>query len=229
LLFLPFCGRIDRMNKTVLQAVTGSRAYGLNHAQSDIDKMSVFVAPTVQVAGLNWASKHESWSDAGPEGDDNTGHEIGKFLRLTLKSNPTLIELYFMDDYEILDEVGQGMIDIRDAVLYTDGIRHAYYNYALSQLRRVEAEYPDHKPKMARHCLRIARQGIEILETGNLTVRVPDPDEYFELDNLSFIYLIDKLDVAVANIMLAKSILPDEPNRDKVAEFLEDVRRTNIG
>lgn len=229
MLFLPFCDRIDQMNKTILQAVTGSKAYGLDHALSDTDKMSIFVAPTVKVAGLNWASKHESFSDAGPEGDDNTGHEIGKFLKLTLKSNPTLIELYFMEDYEILDETGQALVDIRDSVLYTDGIRYAYYNYALSQLRRVEEDYPDHKPKMARHCLRIARQGIELLETGKLTVKVPDAQEYFDLDDLPFIYLIDKLDVAVANIMLAKSVLPDEPDRTKVADFLEDVRRLNIG
>lgn len=217
------------MNRTVLQAVTGSRAYGLDHALSDTDKMSVFVAPTVKVAGLFWASKNESFSDAGPEGDDNTGHEIGKFLKLTLKSNPTLIELFFMEDYEILDEVGQGLIDIRESVLYTEGIREAYYKYALSQFTRVTNEFPDHKPKMARHCLRISRQAVELLETGYLSVRVEDPQEYFDLDNLSWDDLYEKLSPEVDKIQSCKSVLRETPDRLTVALFLEEVRRLNIG
>lgn len=217
------------MNKTILQTLVGSKAYGLDHPLSDTDRMSVFLAPTVKVAGLDWSARAETFSDAGPTGDDNTAHEIGKFLRLTLKSNPTLIELFFMEDYEILDETGKALIDMREHVLYTDGIRHAYYNYALSQLERVDDDYPNHKPKMARHCLRIARQGVNLLTTGEFSVRIPNPEEYFDLDNLPHEDLIEKLDDNVADIMLAPSILPPEPNRQKVADFLEDVRRLNIG
>ena len=217
------------MNKTVLQAITGSKAYGLDHPLSDTDKMSIFVSPTVEVAGLDWASKDESWSDAGPTGDDNTGHEIGKYLRLVLKSNPTLIELLFMDEYEILDETGQGLVDLRDKVLYTEGIQNAYYGYAKAQAERVKREWPNHKPKMARHCVRIATQGWELLETGTANVRVINPSWYFKMDEYERDELFIVLDETVEGINDAQSVLPDRPDRKAVADFLREVRRKNIG
>lgn len=216
------------MTKTILQAVTGSHAYGLNHAASDTDKMYIFVAPTVDVAGLNWASKHESFSDAGPTGDDTTGHEIGKYLRLVLKSNPTLIELLFMNDYEILDETGQGLVALRDKILYTDGVRNAYYGYAKAQVDRVKREYPNHKPKMARHAVRISTQGIELLSTGTTNVKVLTPEWYFSLDTLPFNELCSIMDKNVEMIDQTPSMLPDKPDVRAVAEFLKDVRRSYI-
>lgn len=216
------------MTKTILQAVTGSHAYGLNHAASDIDKMSIFVAPTVEVAGLHWASKHESFSDAGPTGDDNTGHEIGKYLRLVLKSNPTLIELMFMNDYEILDETGQGLVALRDKILYTEGVRNAYYGYAKAQVERVKREYPNHKPKMARHAIRIAHQGVELLTTGTTNVKVTNPEWYFQFNDLDFASQSHIMDIWVEKLDTVKSTLPDKPDVRAVAEFLKDVRRSYI-
>lgn len=216
------------MTKTVLQAVTGSHAYGLNHEASDIDKMSIFVAPTIEVAGLHWASKRESFSDAGPTGDDNTGHEIGKYLKLVLKSNPTLIELLFLNDYEVLDETGQGLVALRDKILYTDGIRNAYYGYAKAQVERVKREYPNHKPKMARHAVRISTQGYELLTTGTTNVKVDHPDWYFALDDLPFDYLTGLMDTVVSKIDSAPSVLRDKPDTEAVADFLKNVRRSYI-
>ena len=217
------------MNKTCLQAITGSHAYGLSHKDSDTDRMGIFIAPTENVAGLYWGAKDESWSDAGPTGDDNTKHEIGKFLRLVLKSNPTLIELLFMNDYEILDDVGQGMIDLRSKMLYTTGIRNAYLGYAVSQHSRVLHEYPNHKLKMARHCLRIANQATELLTTGEFDVKVADPEFYFSLDEMPFDELNLTLEYAVQSIKTANSVLPDRPDIETIDLFLKDVRKAHLG
>lgn len=217
------------MNKIVLEAVTGSRAYGLNHALSDTDTMGIFLAPTVNVAGLYWGQQDESWSDAGPEGDDTTLHEVGKFLRLVLKSNPTMLELLFMNEYTTLDEVGQGMIDIRDKMLYTKAVHGAYLGYATAQRDRVLREYPDHKAKMVRHCLRIARQGTDLLSTGTFNVRVEDPEEYFRLDTMPLMNVGMILEKALYSLENAESVLPDEPDIKAVDEFLKEVRRSNIG
>lgn len=217
------------MNKIVLEAVTGSRAYGLNHALSDTDTMGIFLAPTVEVAGLYWGAKDESWSDAGPDGDDNTLHEVGKFLRLVLKSNPTMLELLYMNEYVTLDEVGQGMIDIRDKMLYTKAVHGAYLGYATAQRDRVLREYPDHKAKMVRHCLRIARQGTDLLTTGTFNVRVEDPEEYFRLDTMPLMNVGMILESALYDLETAESVLPDEPDIKAVDEFLKEVRRKNIG
>lgn len=217
------------MNKIVLECTTGSRAYGLNHALSDTDTMGIFLAPTVEVAGLYWSAKDESWSDAGPEGDDNTLHELGKYLRLVLKSNPTMLELLYMNEYKVLDEVGQGMIDIRDKMLYTKQVRAAYLGYATAQKERVLREFPDHKPKMIRHCLRIAEQGAELLKTGQFNVRVDDPERFFRLDTLPLMNVGMILENALQELEYCESVLPDEPDVKAVDEFLKEVRRKNIG
>lgn len=190
--------------------------------------MSIFVAPTIEIAGLHWSSNKESWSDAGPKGDDNTGHEIGKYLRLVLKSNPTLIELMFMNDYEVLDETGQGLVALRDKVLYTKGIRSAYYGYAKAQVERVKREYPNHKSKMARHAVRITTQGLELLTTGTTNVKVHDRDWYFEFTELPFENMANIMDNSVEMLYTAESVLPDEPDVRAVADFLREVRRNNI-
>jgi predicted nucleotidyltransferase len=191
--------------------------------------MGIFLAPTVEVAGLYWGAKDESWSDAGPEGDDNTLHEVGKFLRLVLKSNPTMLELLFMNEYVTLDEVGQGMIDIRDKMLYTSQVRAAYLGYATAQKERVLREFPDHKPKMLRHCLRIAEQGAELIATGDFNVRVDDPERFFALDTMDFMRAGLILEKALYELETCESVLPDEPDIQGVNEFLKDVRRNNIG
>jgi predicted nucleotidyltransferase len=220
---------MTEVNKIVLSAVVGSVAYGLNHSASDVDTMSVFLAPTVNVAGLYWGSKDESWSTAGPVGDDDSAHEVGKFLRLVLKSNPTMLELLFMNEYTVLDEVGQGMVDIRSKMLYTKAVQNAYLGYAIAQKDRVLREYPDHKPKMIRHCLRIAEQGTDLLSTGTFNVRVDDPDRFFRLDTLPLMEVGMILENALYKLENVKSVLPDEPDVQAVDNFLKDVRRNNIG
>lgn len=221
--------RMGQMNRTVLECVTGSRAYGLNHAESDTDTMGIFLAPTVNVAGLYWGQKDESWSDAGPEGDDTTLHEVGKFLRLVLKSNPTMLELLFMNEYTVLDEVGQGMVDLRSKMLYTDKVRSAYLGYATAQKERVLREYPDHKNKMVRHCLRIAEQGRDLISKGEFDVRVDDPERFFRLDTMPLMNVGLILEKALYQLETAESVLPDEPDIKAVDEFLKDVRRSYIG
>lgn len=191
--------------------------------------MGIFLAPTVNVAGLYWGQKDESWSDAGPDGDDSTVHEVGKFLRLVLKSNPTMLELLFMNEYTVLDEVGQGMIDLRDKMLYTDQVRAAYFGYAKAQKERVLREYPDHKPKMIRHCLRIAEQGTELISTGEFNVRVGDPQRFFDLEDMPLMHVGMILENALYNLDTCESVLRDEPDVASVDEFLKEVRRSNIG
>lgn len=210
-----------------LEAITGSRAYGLTHANSDTDKMGIFVAPTVDIAGLDWNSSKESWSDAGPTGDDTTYHEIGKYVKLALKSNPTLIELLFMDSYESLSLEGKALLDIRSSFLYTEGIRNAYYGYAVAQHARVIREYPDHKPKMARHCLRISHQAIELLETGTCSPRLSNPEVYFDLDYMTLPDMDRTMSYALEKILTCESVLADKPDRDTVRDYLRDVRLNN--
>lgn len=217
----------EALNSAILIATTGSHAYGLNHANSDLDQMGVFVAPTVKVAGLRWSTHSESWTNTSPEGDDLTLHEIGKYLRLTLGGNPTLVELLFMNDYTTLSEEGQVLVGLRDAIVSEPPLRKSYYGYAISQYKRLEAE-EDFKPKMARHTLRIARQGYDLLTKGFFNVKVSDPQEYFDLTEMPKEDMLEKLATEIQKIRDCKTVLQAEPDIKLVTEFLEYVRRANL-
>lgn len=216
------------LGQACLIATTGSRAYGLNHANSDLDQMGVFIAPTVEVAGLDWNKYSESWTNTSPDGDDLTLHEIGKYLKLVLKGNPTLVELLFMDEYSKLTNTGKYILRYRDAILSEPAIRNSYYGYAISQLIRVREAGGDFKPKMARHTLRIARQGKELLETGKCTVKVPNPQEYFDLTEMPHHDMVSTLDEAVEAIKTAETVLPKEADRGTIVDLLRQIRKDNI-
>ena len=212
----------------ILESVVGSKAYGLDTPESDTDTMGVFVAPTLKVSGWDWGASEETWSDSGPEGDDSTYHEVGKFLRLAVKANPTLIELLFMREelYTVLSPVGAEMIALREHVLSEASVRGAYYGYVREQIDRY-ANRPNPKEKMARHSLRLARQGIQLLTTGTMDVRVPDPEEYFALANMDTYPKVALLLRELDKLGMCESVLPKEPNRDRIHSFLMGIRASH--
>lgn len=216
--------------QTILRGVVGSQAYGLAHAGSDIDRMGVFVAPTVEIAGLNWHPSKDSVVDQGPDGDDFAAHEVGKFIRLVLKVNPTVTELLWLKDYEIRTALGDKLVRARELFLSEPAVRSAYLGYANAQFQKF-AQSGVKKRKHARHCLRLLRQGVELLETGKIEIEVPNPQEYFDMDGMTDDQVIRKLDLEFAFVedeklpkLKGKSMLPLEPDRQEVSLLLQEIR-----
>jgi predicted nucleotidyltransferase len=215
--------REKALEQACLLTTTGSIAYGLNHANSDLDQMGVFIAPTIKVAGLDWNTHQESWTNTSPEGDDLTMHEIGKYLRLCLGGNPTLIELLFMNEYDILTTYGRLMVDHRVNIISEGTLRKSYLGYAKSQFYRIQQEDP-FKEKMARHTLRIARQGTSLLTTAGFNVKVDDPQEYFDLTKLPKEDMLEVIKKELYKLETCESVLRDYPNREAIADFLGYIR-----
>lgn len=80
--------------------VRGSVSQGINTPLSDIDHGGVYLAPAEQLLGLGLDYQDEI-KDA--KGDDDW-MELNKFMRLLLKSNPTVLESLFIDDKYVLYE-----------------------------------------------------------------------------------------------------------------------------
>lgn len=211
------------LEQACLLATTGSIAYGLNHANSDLDQMGVFIAKTTDVAGLDWNAHAESWTNTSPHGDDLTMHEIGKFLRLCLGGNPTLVELLFMSNYDILTEDGKRMVNQRANIVSEKTLRKSYLGYAKSQFTRIQQDDP-FKEKMARHTLRIARQGIALQKTAGFNVKVEDPQEYFDLTKLPKEEMLEVIRKELHTLETCESVLDEYPDRQSVADFLKSVR-----
>jgi uncharacterized protein len=222
----------------LLAGIVGSTAYGLATEDSDVDRLGVFAVPTEKLLGLH--PVQQSVVSCKP---DATFHEAGKFAALALKVNPTITELLWLPDdlYETRTELGGNLIAIRRRFLSRKAVRNAYLGYATQQFRRLEtrgdgsfsADTRKRTAKHARHLLRLLTQGLELFETGTLTVRLERPDHYRE-----FGVRVAAGDLEAAQREIgsaerafdtAESPLPEKPDERTVEEWLLEVRRARYG
>lgn len=144
----------------ILEGICGSKAYGLDTETSDEDIKGIFVVPTPQVLGILGYSETKDHVDP-----DWTYHVVSKFISLAMKANPTILELLFLTEYNILTEYGKLLVDNRSLFL-SNTVKHSYGGYALSQARKLNIRggtYGNGRNKRfskhSRHCLRLLYQG----------------------------------------------------------------------
>lgn len=214
-------------NKTILRGVVGSTAYGLAREGSDIDRLGVFITPSREIAGYDWTQRDETVAKSGPEGDDHAEHELRKYLRLALKCNPTILELLWLDSYEIKDYIGALLVESREKFFSQKYIKNAYLGYASAQLKKFQDH--DFKPKHARHALRLVRQGSGIYFTGQLTLKVEDSQEYWDFDNLEPGAMLDKITSEFIAFENSEKLspLPETIDDTFAREILEYARSSN--
>lgn len=214
----------------ILEGITGSKAYGLDTESSDTDIKGIYVAPTEQILGLGNVKETIDHTDP-----DWVYHEVGKFIQLAMKGNPTILELLFLDGYLELTKFGKMLVDNRHHFL-NNVIYKSYGGYALSQARKLNARggtygsgRGNRYEKHTRHCFRLLYQGKELLETGNLTVRVTPSmrEELFAIGKAEPNEIIDRFEKEFADFDKIKSVLPDEPNKEEINKILLKIRKGN--
>ncbi len=215
----------------ILQGVVGSTAYGLATPESDIDRLGVFQTPTADLLSLH--SPKESYVSTSP---DVTHHELGKFLRLCLANNPTVMELLWLDEYEVIVGVGHRLIELRHHLL-SQRVRKTYGGYAQSQyerlLRREGAEpgagfssdLKKRTEKHGRHCFRLILQGTNILREGVLRVRLTS--EEVQMCREAGLMAANDLDgfglavkAAMGEFDATETQLPEHPDEDVANSML---------
>lgn len=221
------------MDTPLLLGVVGSHAYGMVREDSDIDRLGVYAAPTIELHGLHPPTgKRATRHTTNP---DVTLHEAAKFAALCLAGNPTVMELLWLPDdlYEVRALLGQRAIEIRSRFLSAKRVRDAYLGYATQQFKRLSdsGRFPDvpvaRIEKHARHLLRLIEQGTHLWATGRLEIRVPDPERVFDFGRRVAV------DVEPAQWVMTRAeetfnrvatVLPDEPDERAVESWLLDVR-----
>jgi hypothetical protein len=216
--------------------IVGSTAYGMATASSDVDRMGLYASPTTAWFGLSVPAdergtivKHD-----GPEGDVQL-HEARKYARLALSGNPTAVELMWLpeDCYEVVSEEFRMLQDIRHRLLSRKRIRDAYYGYARDQLNRLVAKGrfagsdEQRREKHARHIRRLLDQGLHAYRTGEIRIRVDDPERYHAFGRACR----DSAEPAVAALAEASeefdsidSPLQEHPDRQALDDWLVFVR-----
>jgi len=158
-------------NHVVYRCVVGSRAYGLDHDESDTDRRGIYLPP---------ASMH--WSIYGvPEQLENLDTEecyweLEKFIKLALKANPNVLEALHSPIVEHADSIMAPLL-ARRSIFMSKLIYQTFNGYAMSQFRKMEDDLRlkgNVKWKHAMHLIRLLIAGIMALRDGVIPVRVTE-------------------------------------------------------
>jgi uncharacterized protein len=250
---------------TILRATVGSTVHGLHHGgQDDRDEMAVFIEPPEYRLGLKLARGQgrklhtlEHWVErtqpegarSGPGDLDLVAYNLRKYVRLALKGHPTVLLMLFVPPELTLveTEIGRELRAQTGSILSKRAGR-GYLGYLQGQRERllgtrgqrnvnrpelIEARGFD--TKYAMHAIRLGYQGVELLETGRLTLPMPEPTRSrvmaVRLGERSFDEVIAEIDEVQRRLTTAleQTALPDEPDRAAVDTFLVDAYRRGWG
>ena len=233
--------RLPTGEQLLLLGVTGSTAYGLAHAGSDEDRLGIYAVATDRVLGFGFDVGKASHVWTEPE--DVQLHEIGKYLTLVLKGNPTVSELLFLSEHEHVDPRIEDLVAERHRLLGATSIRSAYVGYSVAQAKRLQnrkaegregfnSDLAKRTAKHGRHCFRLLLQAEQLLSTGSLTVDVSDRrDEILaigELAETDVDAFTAKFEEMKTRVDAMPSVLPNEPDRSWAEAWLINFRRARL-
>jgi hypothetical protein len=181
---------------TVLRSQIGSVVHGLNlDGQSDRDEIGICVEPPEYVIGLRRFEQyvHHSRPEhtrSGPDDLDLTVYSLRKWTRLALDGNPTVLLPLFVPEHEIVAATAVGHeLRANSARLLSRRTGHRFLGYLRAQRDRmlgVRGGRHTNRPelvdrygfdtKYAYQMVRLGLQGVELMETGGLTLPLPEPD-----------------------------------------------------
>ncbi len=215
----------------ILQCVIGSRAYGLDHADSDTDRRGIYLPP----ANLHWSLSGIPEQLEYKETEE-CYWELQKFLVLALKANPNILECLYSPLIEHATPLARELLAMRAAFL--SKLAHKTYDgYVASQFKKLSTDIRNKgevKWKHVMHLLRLLLSGITLLKEGYVPVRVEEPfrekllaikrgEVKWEEANQWRVRLHEQFDAA-----LACSPLPERPDYAAANAFLIKARREMV-
>ncbi|GII57388.1 nucleotidyltransferase [Planotetraspora thailandica] len=223
----------------VLSVVTGSRAYGLDGEESDVDRRGVFVVPTPMFWRLDKPPTHVD----GPM-PEQFSWEIERFCVLAMRANPTVLECLWSPIVEHTTPVGEELLAIRRAFL-SRAAERTFAAYSDDQFRRLESRGPQGPDarfagelrfrKMAMHLLRLLAGGLHLVRHGEPLVRVDDrlrerllAVRHGETGWQEARRWRAELTGELAAATEEGSALPEEPDKEVIEDFLARVRRSAL-
>ncbi|MDR8410841.1 nucleotidyltransferase domain-containing protein [Nonomuraea sp. 3-1Str] len=211
----------------LLSVVTGSRAYGLDSSGSDTDRRGVFAAPTEDFWRLDKPPTHRD----GPL-PEQFSWEVERFCALCLAANPTVLECLWSPLVEVVTPYGERLLELRGAFL-SQRAHETFAGYADAQFRRLDPAAPNWKQAM--HMIRLLLSGLHLIRHGEPLVRMDAfRDRLLSVRRGEAPWAeVDAWRAALnaeltAELDAGRGVLPAVPDRERVEEFLMDVRRGHL-
>lgn len=220
----------DLSKYVIYRCVVGSRAFGLDDEKSDTDLRGIYLPP----ANLHWSMFGVPEQLENKENEE-CYWELQKFLTLALKANPNILECLNTPLIEFKNEIADELLSIKNAFL-SKLVYQTYNGYVMSQFKKLEQDLRsvgEIRWKHAMHLIRLLLQGIDILKTGELTVKVEENREkllaikcgefMWESVNDWRLMLHKEFENA-----FAKTKLLERPDYERANKFLIDARRKMV-
>jgi len=220
----------DLQRYIIYRCVIGSRAYGLDDADSDTDRRGIYLPP----AHLHW-SLYGVPEQLDYKSTEELYWEAQKFVVLALKANPNVLECLYSPLVETATPVAKELLDLRDRFL-SKMVYQTYNGYVLSQFKKLQADIRnkgDVKWKHVMQLLRLLLAGVKVLEEGYVPVDVgPHRDRLLAIKRgeVSFdeceswrLRLHEQFDAA-----LTRTKLPERPDYQAANGWLLRARRSMI-
>ncbi len=113
----------------VLEAVAGSKAYGLDTATSDTDIKGVFVLPKDLFYGFEYTAQVNN------ETNDIVYYELKRYVELLAKNNPNMLELLCTPKEKLL--LKHPVMDLLQPEIFVSKLcEQTFANYAFTQIKK---------------------------------------------------------------------------------------------
>ena len=224
-------GQCNLYDRVIYRCVTGSRAYGLDTAESDTDRRGIYLPP----AELHW-SLYGVPEQLENDETQEAYWELRKFLILALKANPNVLECLYTPLVEYATPLAEELLGMRSLFL-SRLVYQTYNGYVMSQFKRMQAHIRNHgqvKWKHVMHLIRLLISGTQVLRHGFVPIRVDDhrdrlmairqgemPWDDVEKWRLSLHGEFDRA--------FEETELPERPDYERANEFLIKARRSAAG
>ena len=232
-------------NNLILKYLSGSITYGTNREDSDIDIRGIFVPSKEYWIGLHTVEQIVDQSKY----NDIIYYNIKKFFNLALNANPNILEgLWLLPNHYLwngvpkhLQQFGKLLIENRNIFL-SKKCRYSYCGYSYAQIKRMKSlnknigqnkkrlesfEKFGWDTKNGMHCIRLLKQGLEILVDGELHVFRHDIKLLKEILNGEYTYeqvveMFNKYEALIEEAYI-KSSLPSKPDFYKAEQLLLEI------
>jgi uncharacterized protein len=220
----------DLYDFVIYRCIVGSRAYGLDDAESDTDRRGIYLPP----ASMQWSLYGVPEQLENSEGEE-CYWELQKFLILALKANPNVLECLYTSLVETATPLAQELLTMR-SIFLSRIVYQTYNGYVMSQFKKLEQDLRNRgslKWKHAMHLIRLLLSGITVLKEGAVLVRVDEHKEKllaikrgeisWEEVNAWRLRLHKEFDTA-----LSATSLPERPDYEKANAFLIRARKSMV-
>lgn len=153
----------------IYKCIVGSNAFGLSGENSDVDVRGIFLPPAEMHWSLYGLPEQIERADS-----DEVYWELQKFLTLSLKANPNVLECLYTPLIEHASPIANELLENR--VKFLSRLVYQTYNgYVMSQFKKLEQDLRttgELKWKHVMHLLRLLLSGISILKEHTVPVDV---------------------------------------------------------